>query len=147
MSFILDALRKSEHERQRQGGPGLAEVAVAAAEDEDQRLGHGGRGAAGREPDRGRRADAAPRTHAGCRGCCEHRHRVRSPAASQPPAARTSTPARERSRGNRDGDHTGARHVSAARTRAGRELPPMLQPADATAPAAGTRNPLEDEIG
>ena len=30
MSFILDALRKSEHERQRQGGPGLAEVAVAA---------------------------------------------------------------------------------------------------------------------
>ena len=30
MSFILDALRKSENERQRQGGPGLAEVAVSA---------------------------------------------------------------------------------------------------------------------
>lgn len=30
MSFILDALRKSEHERQRQTGPALAEVAVAA---------------------------------------------------------------------------------------------------------------------
>jgi general secretion pathway protein B len=29
MSFILDALRKSEHDRQRQSGPGLAEVAVA----------------------------------------------------------------------------------------------------------------------
>jgi general secretion pathway protein B len=29
MSFILDALRKSEHERQRQTGPGLAEVPVA----------------------------------------------------------------------------------------------------------------------
>jgi len=29
MSFILDALRKSEHDRQRQTGPGLAEVAVA----------------------------------------------------------------------------------------------------------------------
>jgi general secretion pathway protein B len=29
MSFILDALRKSEHARQRQTGPGLAEVAVA----------------------------------------------------------------------------------------------------------------------
>lgn len=29
MSFILDALRKSEHDRQRQAGPGLAEVAVA----------------------------------------------------------------------------------------------------------------------
>lgn len=30
MSFILDALRKSEHDRQRQTGPALAEVAVAA---------------------------------------------------------------------------------------------------------------------
>lgn len=29
MSFILDALRKSEHDRQREKGPGLAEVAVA----------------------------------------------------------------------------------------------------------------------
>jgi len=28
MSFILDALRKSEHDRQREKGPGLAEVAV-----------------------------------------------------------------------------------------------------------------------
>lgn len=30
MSFILDALRKSEHDRQRQTGPALVEVAVAA---------------------------------------------------------------------------------------------------------------------
>jgi general secretion pathway protein B len=30
MSFILDALRKSEHERQRQTGPALAEMPVAA---------------------------------------------------------------------------------------------------------------------
>jgi general secretion pathway protein B len=30
VSFILDALRKSEHERQRQSGPALAEVPVAA---------------------------------------------------------------------------------------------------------------------
>jgi len=29
MSFILDALRKSEHQRQRQTGPGLAELPVA----------------------------------------------------------------------------------------------------------------------
>jgi general secretion pathway protein B len=29
MSFILDALRKSEHDRQRQTGPGLAEVPIA----------------------------------------------------------------------------------------------------------------------
>jgi general secretion pathway protein B len=31
VSFILDALRKSEHQRQRQTGPGLAEVPVAPA--------------------------------------------------------------------------------------------------------------------
>jgi general secretion pathway protein B len=31
MSFILDALRKSEHARQRQTGPGLAEAPIAAA--------------------------------------------------------------------------------------------------------------------
>jgi general secretion pathway protein B len=31
MSFILDALRKSEHDRQRQSGPGLAEIPVAVA--------------------------------------------------------------------------------------------------------------------
>jgi general secretion pathway protein B len=31
MSFILDALRKSEHARQKQTGPGLAEVPVAPA--------------------------------------------------------------------------------------------------------------------
>ena len=30
MSFILDALRKSEHDRQRQSGPALAEVPIAA---------------------------------------------------------------------------------------------------------------------
>jgi hypothetical protein len=31
MSFILDALRKSEHERQRQAGPGIAEMPIARA--------------------------------------------------------------------------------------------------------------------
>ena len=31
MSFILDALRKSEHDRQRTAGPALAEVPVAPA--------------------------------------------------------------------------------------------------------------------
>ena len=29
MSFILEALRKSEHERQRQAGPGIAELPIA----------------------------------------------------------------------------------------------------------------------
>lgn len=31
MSFILDALRKSEHERQRQAGPGIADLQTAGA--------------------------------------------------------------------------------------------------------------------
>ncbi len=31
MSFILDALRKSEHERQRQVGPGIADIRAGAA--------------------------------------------------------------------------------------------------------------------
>src|SRR5882672_10494854 len=31
MSFILDALRKSEHERQRQVGPGIADIRAATA--------------------------------------------------------------------------------------------------------------------
>ena len=35
MSFILDALRKSEHERQRQSGPSIAELPVAR---DDRRL-------------------------------------------------------------------------------------------------------------
>lgn len=33
MSFILDALRKSEHERQRQTGPGVADLRVSAGRD------------------------------------------------------------------------------------------------------------------
>jgi general secretion pathway protein B len=37
MSFILDALRKSEHERQRQTGPALVEVAVAAPKQKTNR--------------------------------------------------------------------------------------------------------------
>jgi general secretion pathway protein B len=37
VSFILDALRKSEHERQRQTGPALVEVAVAAPKQKTNR--------------------------------------------------------------------------------------------------------------
>ena len=59
MSFILDALRKSEHERQRQTGPALVEVAGRPAEAEVERLGDGRHRAAGREPRRRRRAAAA----------------------------------------------------------------------------------------
>ena len=37
MSFILDALRKSEHERQRNSGPGLAEIPTATGKGEQNR--------------------------------------------------------------------------------------------------------------
>ena len=80
MSFILDALRKSEHERQRQTGPALVEVAGRRAEAEVEPLGHGRDRAAGREPRRHRRA--AARTS-----------RATSPRLPRPPAQRHRPPA------------------------------------------------------
>ena len=59
MSFILDALKKSENERQRQVGPSLADVQVSAASQRQAVVGRRGRGAAGAESRRAaRRADA-----------------------------------------------------------------------------------------
>ena len=61
MSFILDALRKSEHARQHQKGPALAEVPIVTSKAEDQRLGRSRRRTAGRQSRRRRRVDAASR--------------------------------------------------------------------------------------
>lgn len=147
MSFILDALRKSEHERQRQGGPGLAEVAVAVPKTKTSVWATAAVALLvanliavgvlmlrrGRTPDT---ADAASIAVA-----------TRSPAASQSPAARTNTPAAsEAAETATVPSPAPATSAPPAREPAG-SVPPMLQPADATAPVAGTRNPLEDEIG
>ena len=145
MSFILDALRKSEHERQRQGGPGLAEVAVAAPKTKTSVWATAAVALLvanliavgvlmlrrGRTPDAADSATIA----------------TRSPAASQSPAARSNTPApSEAAETGTVTTSVPATSAPLAREPAG-SVPPMLQPADANAPAAGTRNPLEDEIG
>ncbi len=143
MSFILDALRKSEHSRQRQGGPGLAEVAVAAPKTKTSvwataavvllvvnllavgvlmlRRANGPDGAeaaSGAAPE----APAPPSLP------------ERRPAyESVPPATITAAaPA-----------PSTTVHVEPERTTG---VPPMLQPADAPAPGAATRNPLEYEM-
>jgi general secretion pathway protein B len=144
MSFILDALRKSEHERQRQGGPGLADVAVAAPKTKTSVWATAAVALLvanliavgvlmlrrGRAPDA---ADAASIA-------------TPSPTASQSPAARTNTPAPSAAA------ETATVTTPVPTTSAPLErepagnLPPMLQPADATATGAGMRNPLEDEM-
>lgn len=131
MSFILDALRKSEHERQRTTGPGLAEVAVAPSKPRTNAWATAaiallvvnlvavgilmlrkGRD----EPATPAAATATPQADAG-------------PAA----VARTpATPAES------------APQVSVTRTLP--EPPPMLRPAESMPAAPATRNPLEQEV-
>jgi general secretion pathway protein B len=130
MSFILDALRKSEHERQRQTGPALVEVAVAPVKPRSNvwataaialllvnlvAVGVFLIRKAGRTP--------VAETPAAA-----------SPAPQQPlPAATTAAPAQ----------------VTLTQTApaAAQAPPPMMQPARAAAPPSqGSHNPLEDEM-
>jgi general secretion pathway protein B len=133
MSFILDALRKSEHERQRQTGPGLVEVAVAAPKPKTNRwapaaialllvnlvaigvlllLKSGDEPAATAEPASAPASEPVP-----------------APVTAAAPAATTSAPSPQ-----------------ATVTQTLPETPPMLNPAPAlpVTPAAG--NPLEREV-
>jgi general secretion pathway protein B len=140
MSFILDALRKSEHERQRTSGPGLAEVAVAAPRSKTNVWATAAvvllianlvavgvlmlRRAKG--PDS--QAAATPASVAAelTRALPE---RLPAPSAGAMPSSITATaPVPEEAPARRSG------------------TPPMLQPADAQASAAATRNPLELEF-
>ena len=140
MSFILDALRKSEHERQRHGGPGLAEVAVAAPRPK----GNVWATAAvvllvvnllavgvvlWRRANAPVAADAATVAAPQARPVAD-----RAPAASsaQPTSITATAPA------------TAQADVPAPASTTG--IPPMLQPADAPAPTSVTRNPLELEM-
>jgi general secretion pathway protein B len=127
MSFILDALRKSEHDRQRQAGPALAEVAVAQPKPRTNVWATAAIAlllvnlvAIGvvllRKADQPA-VTSAPPTEAPA---------VPGPAAAAPTAATTPAPAQ----------------VSLTRT-----APPMLQPARTPEPATGSaRNPLADEV-
>jgi general secretion pathway protein B len=142
MSFILDALRKSEHERQRQSGPGLAEVAVAAPRTRTNvwataavvllvanLLAVGVLMI--------RRATAPASVAAEPTPALPER--LPAPSAGAMPSSVTATaPPRVESTG------PAAAEPSSPATAAG--VPPMLQPADASVIPAATRNPLELEV-
>jgi len=137
MSFILDALRKSEHDRQRQTGPALVEVAVAAPKAQPNRWATAAIALlvvnlvaigvllimkAGDEPPAGASdADSVAATTAA------------PTATASPPVATVTPPA-----------------AQASMTQALPEPPvtappPMLRPAERP-PVAGTRNSLEQEM-
>lgn len=131
MSFILDALRKSEHERQRTTGPGLAEVAVAPSK---------------------------PRTNVWATaaiallvvnllaiGILMLRKGQDEPAAGPatgPGAGATSQPSAAAPPTAAPVDSS----PQASITRTLPEPPPMLRPAESVPTAPATRNPLEQEV-
>ena len=123
MSFILDALRKSEHDRQRQAGPGLAEVAVARAGSRTRMW-----------------ATAAVvllLVNLLVVGMLLLRNATREPSAGPGAPAGTAAVA-----GTTDA-------TSPPRPAPRREVPPMLRPATDAPPAAakpGERNALEAEL-
>jgi general secretion pathway protein B len=141
MSFILDALRKSEHERQRQSGPALVETPVAAPKPRVNRwataavvlllvnlLAVGGlllwkaRDPAGTAP-----GAAAPTATGG------------APIPAPGTAATASSPAAAQASVTRMAPEAPVGTQPAA-------PPPMLRPAEPPTAAAG-RNPLADEVG
>ena len=130
MSFILDALRKSEHERQRQTGPALAEVPVAAPKPRSNVWATG--------------AIALLLVNLVAIGVLLIRKASREPAATVPaamPAPAQAVPA-----------ETAPAPAQVTLTQtvppgAAAAPPPMLQPAhSAGAPAESARNSLEDEM-
>lgn len=131
MSFILDALRKSEHERQRTTGPGLAEVPVAPSKPRTNAWATAAIAllvvnlvAVGILMVRkGREESTTPAV------ATAGTEVAAGPAAAPPTAA---APAES------------PPQVSV--TRKLPEPPPMLRPAEAVPPAPATRNPLEQEV-
>jgi general secretion pathway protein B len=126
MSFILDALRKSEHERQRQTGPALAEVPVAAP--------------APRSNVWATAAIALLLVNLIVVGVLLIRKATREPAAAAAvPATTQLSPAA-----------TGPAQAQVSMTQtvpSAAPPPPMLQPARSPgAPVEGSRNSLEDEM-
>lgn len=123
MSFILDALRKSEHERHRQSGPTLAETAVAPARKGKNVWATG--------------AIALLVVNLFAFGfLLLHMSRDEPPE----PAATAAAPAPER------GSETAAR-ATVTRTRpAPAEPSPMMRPAQSRPATGPGRNPLQDEV-
>ena len=130
MSFILDALRKSEHERQRQTGPALAEVPVAAPKPRSNVWATG--------------AIALLLVNLVVIGVLLIRKASREPAATVPAAMPAPAQAAPAATAPAPAQVTMTQTVPSG---AAASPPPMLQPArSAGAPAEGARNSLEDEM-
>lgn len=132
MSFILDALRKSEHERQRQTGPGLAEVAIAPR---------------------------ATRTNAWATvavvllivnlvavGVVLLRKARDEPASAEPGPVQAVAPRADSGASDPLAPVATAPSEQTSITRTLPEPPPMLRPAEAMPVSPSTRNPLEQEV-
>jgi general secretion pathway protein B len=130
MSFILDALRKSEHERQRQTGPALAEVPVAAPKPRSNVWATG--------------AIALLLVNLVVIGVLLIRKAAREPEATVPAAMPAPTQAAPAATAPSPAQVTMTQTVPSGTVAA---PPPMLQPArSAGPPADGSRNSLEEEM-
>ena len=103
MSFILDALKKSENDRQRQSGPAIFEVRVPPAALEVSAAGDRHRGAAGGESRRGGVAHAAQAAEAAV-----PRQAPPQPAANPPQPFRQQYPPASAAQGHRRSLSAGA---------------------------------------
>ena len=137
MSFILDALRKSEHERQRQTGPALVEVAVAAPKPKPNRWASA--------------AFALLVVNLVAIGVLliikandEPFTAATEPAAAAPAAAETQATAAAAPATTAPAPAAQASISQTLPEPAVAVPPPVLRPA--ATPAAGTRNPLEAEV-
>jgi general secretion pathway protein B len=158
MSFILDALRKSENARQRQGGPGLSEVAVAAPKTKTSTwataavvLLLANLVAVGVLMLRRARApDAVAPVSQAASAATPSNSAVAPPAAAapQPTVAAPLLPATTPSSAvaAQQAPPASAAPPAPAPRDAAAGVPPMLQPADVDAPGPATRNPLEYEV-
>ena len=130
MSFILDALRKSEHERQRQTGPALAEVPVAAPQPRSNFWATG--------------AIALLLVNLVVVGVLLIRKAAREPEATVTTAMPSPAQAAPVATAPAPAQVTMTQTVPSGAVAA---PPPMLQPARSAAPPAyGARNSLEDEM-
>jgi len=130
MSFILDALRKSEHERQRQTGPALAEVPVAAPKPRSNVWATG--------------AIALLLVNLVVIGVLLIRKAAREPEATVPAAMPAPAQTAPAATAPAPAQVTMTQTVQSGAVAA---PPPMLQPASSSGPPAeGSRNSLEDEM-
>jgi len=128
MSFILDALRKSEHERQRQTGPALAEVPVAAPKPRSNVWATA--------------AIALLLVNLVVVGVLLIRKAAREPGAAVSAAVPAPTPVAPAATVPAPAQVSMTQTVPSAAS-----PPPMLQPARSPGPPAeGSRNSLEDEM-